>query len=80
MTRDYEGIDVIYLQVRKGRISCGYCSVLEGLVYKDIPITFYISNEHVVDGDDNGVNVKYFPCMFESIYVLNVTNMPKDLL
>ncbi len=28
--------------------------------------------------DHNGVNVKCLPCMFESVYDLDVTNMFKD--
>jgi hypothetical protein len=28
----------------------------------------------------NGVDVKYLPCVFDGIYVLDVMNMPKDLL
>jgi hypothetical protein len=67
MTQDYQGIDVIYLQVRKGRIyHVDIAKFLKDLLYNDIPITFYINNEHVMDGDHNGVNVKYFPCMFET--------------
>jgi len=64
---------------REGKHHVDIAQLLKDL-YKDIPITFYISNEHVVDEDHDGVNVKYFPCMFESIYVLDITNMPEDLL
>jgi hypothetical protein len=28
----------------------------------------------------NGTNVKYLPCKLEGIYVLDVSNLPKDLL
>jgi hypothetical protein len=30
--------------------------------------------------DHNGINVKCLPSAFERIYVLNVLNLPKDLL
>jgi hypothetical protein len=30
--------------------------------------------------DYKGANVKYLPCLFEGIYVLDVINMLKDLL
>ncbi len=57
------------------------------LFYKEIPMTFYVNSECAVKRKrvfitwvHNGVNVKYLPCAFEGIYVLNFTNMPKDLL
>jgi hypothetical protein len=81
MTRYYKGVDVIYLQGEEEKeYHVDIAQLLKDLLYKDIPISFYISNEHVMDRDHNGVNVKYFPCMFESIYVLDVTNMLEDLL
>jgi hypothetical protein len=50
-------------------------------------MTFYVNSEGVMDGeqtyivwDHNGVDVKYLPCVFDGIYVLDVTNMLKDLL
>jgi hypothetical protein len=30
--------------------------------------------------DHNGMDVKYLPCAFESIYVLDVTNLLEDLI
>jgi hypothetical protein len=46
-------------------------------------MTFYDNNEHVVDGeqrfigwDHNGVNVKDLPCVFDGVYVLDLTNIP----
>jgi hypothetical protein len=30
--------------------------------------------------DHNGTNVKYFPCMFEKVYVLDVSNLLEELL
>jgi hypothetical protein len=30
--------------------------------------------------DHNGINVKYLPCAFEGIYVLDVSNLLEDLL
>ncbi len=57
------------------------------MLYKDIPITFYISSECVINKervliawDHNGMDVKYLPCAFESIYVLDVTNLLEDLI
>ncbi len=29
--------------------------------------------------DHNGMNIKYFPCAFEGVYVLDVSNPLKDL-
>ncbi len=29
--------------------------------------------------DHNGINVKYIPCAFEKVYVLDVSNLPKHL-
>ncbi len=50
-------------------------------------MTFYINIERVMKRKrmfitwvHNGVNVKYLPCAFEGIYVLNFINMPKDFL
>ncbi len=55
--------------------------------FKEIPLTLYVSNEQVVEGeqvfvaqDYKGVDVKYLSCVFERVYVLDVINMPKDLL
>jgi hypothetical protein len=59
----------------------------DDLLHKNIPMTFYVNNEHVVDSeqrfiawDHNGVNVKDLPCVFDGVYVLDLTNIPKDLL
>jgi hypothetical protein len=30
--------------------------------------------------DHNGMDVKYLPCAFEGIYVLDVTNLLEDLI
>jgi hypothetical protein len=30
--------------------------------------------------DHNGANIKYLPCMFEGVYVLDVSNLHEDLL
>jgi hypothetical protein len=30
--------------------------------------------------DHNGTNVKYLTCVFKGVYVLDVPNLPKDLL
>jgi hypothetical protein len=49
------------------------------LVYKDIPLTMYIDNEQIMEGeqvyiasDYKDVYVKYLFCTVEGIYVLNV--------
>jgi hypothetical protein len=30
--------------------------------------------------DHNGTSVKYLPCMFEGVYVLDVSNLPEEVL
>lgn len=57
------------------------------LLYKEIPLTLYVNNEQVVDGEwvfaawnYKSANVKYLSCTFEGVYALDVINMPKDLL
>jgi hypothetical protein len=59
----------------------------KALLYKDIPLTLYVRIENVMDKesvfitwDYNGTNVKYLPFVFKGVYVLNVSNLPKDLL
>jgi hypothetical protein len=49
------------------------------LLYKDIPMTFYVNSEGVMEGeqmfiiwDYNGVDVKYLLCAFDGVYVLDV--------
>ncbi len=61
--------------------------LFENLVYKDIPLTLYVKTEDVIDRknvsiawDNNGTNVKYLPCTFERVYVLNVSNLHEYLL
>jgi hypothetical protein len=61
--------------------------LLEDLLYKDIPLTLYVKVENVMDKesvfiawDHNGTNVKYFPCAFKEVYLLDVSNLPTDLL
>jgi hypothetical protein len=56
-------------------------------LYKDIPLTLYVKIENVMDRenvfiacDHNGTNVKYLPCAFEGVYVLDVSNLYEDLL
>jgi hypothetical protein len=53
----------------------------EDLLYKDIPLTLYVRIENVMDKesvfiacDDNHISVKYLPCMFKRIFVLDVSN------
>jgi len=57
------------------------------LLYKDIPLTLYVKTKNVIARenvsivyDHNGANVKYLPCAFERVYVLNVSNLHEDLL
>jgi hypothetical protein len=57
------------------------------LLYKDIPLTLYVKTKNVITResvsivcDHNGTNVKYLPCAFERVYVLNVSNLHEDLL
>ncbi len=52
-----------------------------------MPFTLYFRIENVMDKenvfitwDHNGTNVKYLPCVFKGIYVLDVSNLPEDLL
>ncbi len=61
--------------------------LFENLLYKDIPLTLYVKTGNVIDResvsitcDHNGTNVKYLPCAFERVYVLNVSNLHEDLL
>lgn len=56
--------------------------LLEDLLYKEIPLTLYVNTKNVRDKvyvfiawDQNGVNIKYFLCAFEGIYVLDVSNL-----
>ncbi len=50
-------------------------------------MTLYDRIENVMDRENvfiaqehNGINVKYLPYVFEGIYVLDVSNLLKDLL
>jgi hypothetical protein len=61
--------------------------LLEDLLYKYIPLTLYVKIENVMDKenvfivwDHNGTDVKYFPCAFEGIYVLDVSHLLNELL
>jgi hypothetical protein len=47
----------------------------------------YVKIENVMDRenvfiawDHNGTSFKYLPCAFKGVYVLDVSNFPKDLL
>ncbi len=88
VTWDYERKDVIYfLNKEKYIYHVDIAQLSEDLSYKDIPMTFYVNSEGVMEGeqmfiiwDYNGVDVKYPPCMFDGIYVLDVMNMPENLL
>jgi hypothetical protein len=87
VTWNFEGIDVIYLLGEEGEYHVDIAQLSDDLLYKDILMTFYVNNEHVVDGeqgfiawDHNGVDVKYLPCAFDGLYVLDLKNMHEDLL
>jgi len=68
------------------QIWCGYFSIIEGLIVKDIPLTLYAKTENVINRnsvfivwDHNGINVKYLPCAFKRVYyVLDVSNFLED--
>jgi hypothetical protein len=88
MTWVYEGVEVIYfLGHEKGQYDVDISRLPKYLLYKDIPLTLYFRTENVMDRenvfiawDHNGTGVKYLPCTFVRIYVLDVSNLPKDLL
>ncbi len=49
-------------------------------------MTLYVKTKNVMDRDSlfitwdhNGTNVKYLPCAFEGVYVLDVSNFLEDL-
>jgi len=57
------------------------------LLYKEIPLTLYVNTKNVMDRvcvfiawDQNGMNIKYFLCAFEGIYVLDVSNLLEDFV
>ncbi len=57
------------------------------LLYKDTPLMLHVRIDNVMDKesvfiarDHNSTNVKYLSCAFEGVYVLDVSNLPKDLL
>ncbi len=50
-------------------------------------MTLYVRTKIVMDKEcvfivwgQNGMNVKYLPCVFEGFYVLNVSNLLEDSL
>jgi len=57
------------------------------LLYKDIQLTLCVKIENVMDMDNvfiawdhNGISVKYLPCVFKRVYILNVSIFFEDLL
>ncbi len=88
MTWDYEGVDVIcFLGQKEGQYDVDIFLLFEDLLYKDIPLTLYVRFENVMDKesvfitwDHNGTSVRYLPCAFEGVYVLDVSNLPKNVL
>ncbi len=87
MTWDYEGEDVIFPRPKTGKYDVDIFKLLDDLLYKDIPLTLYVKTKNVMDREHvfiawnhNGMNVRYLPCTFEKVYVLDVSNFPKDFL
>ncbi len=77
----------IFAMQKRRKYHVDIACLSKDLLYKEIPMTFYVNIEHVMKRKrvfiawvHNGVKVKYLPCAFEGIYVLNLINMPKDLL
>jgi hypothetical protein len=83
MTWDYEGANVIYFPSQKEvEYDVNISWLLEDLLYKVIPLRFYVRIKSVMDRehafiawDPYGMNVKYLP-----LHVLDVLNLPEDLL
>jgi hypothetical protein len=80
----YEGVDVIYFLGQEGKYDVDIFWLLEDLLYNDIPLTLYVRTMNVMDKesvfitwDHNGTGVKYLPCVFEGVYVLDVSNLLK---
>jgi hypothetical protein len=79
---------VIYFPSQEeGQCDVDFSRLPKDLLYKDIPLTLYFRIENVMDResvfiawDHNGTSVKYLPCAFEGVYVLNVSNLLEDLL
>jgi hypothetical protein len=76
-----------FLGQKEGHYHVNIVQLPKDLLYKEIPSTSYVNNEQIIEGeqvfvtwDYKGANVKYLPCAFERIYVLDVINMLKDLL
>jgi hypothetical protein len=87
VTWDYEGVDVIYFLGQEGQYDVDIFLLLEDLLYKDIPLTFYVKIKNIMNRESvliawehNGTDVKYLPCAFKGVYVLYVSNLPEDLL
>ncbi len=84
----YERANVIYfLGQEEGRYDVDISWLSKDLLYKDIPLTLYVRIDNVMDKenvfitwDHNGTNVKYLPCVFKGIYVLDFSNLHEDLL
>jgi hypothetical protein len=61
--------------------------LLEVLLYKDMSLTLHVKTNNIMERvsvfiawDHNGTSVKYLPCAFKEVYVLDVSNLLKDLL
>jgi hypothetical protein len=87
-TWDYKGTNAMYFRYwKKGKYHVDIIWLLKDLLYKEIPLTLYVSSEQIIKRkqlfvaqDYKGVDVKYLLCAFESICALNVVDIPKDLL
>ncbi len=72
MPWDYERANVIYLSNEEnGEYHMDIVQLLEDLLYKEIPMAFYVNIKHVMDReqvfitwDHNGANVEYLSFMF----------------
>jgi hypothetical protein len=88
VTWNYEGVDVIYFPSHEeGKYHVDNLGLPKDLLYKDIQSTLYVNIENVMDRkcvfiawDHNGMSIKYLPCVFEGIYVLDISNLHEGLL
>ncbi len=79
----YERANVIYFSSQEeDKYDVNIFQLPTDLLYKDIPLTLYVETENVMDKknvfiawDRNGTSVKYLPCVFEGVYVLDVSNL-----
>jgi hypothetical protein len=77
----------IFPRPKRRQIWCEYFSIIEALIIQWHKLTLCVRTDNVMDMDNvfiawdhNDISVKYLPHVFKKIYVLNVSNFPKDLL